>query len=160
MLWCYWLKRKTITDHGIRFCEEARWFEDADFLLRLAAKGATVSVSRHCIYDYFIREASAMRSSPIEARHRCSVMLGCNMLAFAKTVENETIRQSLRRITAVSIAWCIREAADTYAKDLYTYARRRTAFPLALGGSAKQKLQIAVLNIGFNIYRAFCRVLK
>lgn len=160
MLWCFWLKTELIRTYQLRFNEKAKWFEDADFLLRFATYADKVFVTNSNIYIYYIRSTSAMRSSRLEDRHRCGVMLNCKMIEFANQVSNKTKKRALQIVSAISLAWCIREANDSYSHDLYRYAKHHNAFPLEIGGSKKQQLQIFVLNTNFKLFRWFCKLIK
>lgn len=160
MLWQYWLKRDIVIGKNIRFIEWAKWFEDAHFLTCFSAWAKDVYIAPcSVLYHYFLNPEGAMRNSLLKERHVCSVRLGIDIIGKIADFPR-SVRTFILGLQAVSIAWCIREAGDEYAKDLYVECKKANVFPLSISrGSWKQKLQIAVLNLNFSLYRKFCNVL-
>lgn len=160
MLWQYWLKRDIVIRKNIRFIEWAKWFEDAHFLTCFSAWAKDVFIAPcSVLYHYFMNPDGAMRNSLLKERHVCSVRLCIDMI---ERVEDfpKSVRANILGLQAISIAWCIREADDEYAKDLYMECRKAAVFPLSITGTSwKQKMQIAVLNLNYSLYRKFCKLL-
>lgn len=159
MLWQYWLKREIIIKEDIRFVEWAKWFEDADFLLKFTAHCQNCYISPSVLYRYVVNPNGAMRNSLLEDRHKCSVQLGISLLQECHTY-NSSAQKFTEGLLSVSIAWCIREANDSYAKELYKKCKEAHILPLkAYRGKRKQKIQIAILNLNYYVYRLFCKFL-
>jgi hypothetical protein len=76
-----------------------------------------------------------------------------------QNVKNAHLRKALLGRIGISEAWCLRDATDEDARKLYHWSKQNNLFPLTVAGSWKQKLQIALLNVNFRLYRAFCKVL-
>lgn len=160
MLWAYWLKHSIISEYNLKFDERARWFEDAHFLMQFICHIKNVLISPIILYQYRIHEDSAMRNSDIKDRHRCSIMLNANMSSYLKNVDTDkSIKRGIQKFLSISTAWCIREAKEDYAMDLYIFCQKYKMFPLKLSGNWKQKLQIMILNLNFGLYRKLCRLL-
>lgn len=159
MLWQYWLKREIIIKENIKFVEWAKWFEDADFLLKFTAHCQNCYISPTVLYLYVLNPNGAMRNSLLEDRHKCSVKLGISLLQECRTY-NTSARKFIEGLLSISIAWCIREANDDYAKELYNKCKEAHIFPLkTYRGTTKQKIQIVILNINYKLYRLFCKLL-
>lgn len=157
MLWQYWLKREIIIKRHIHFVEWAKWFEDADFLLKFTAHCQNCYISPAVLYLYVLNPNGAMRNSLLEDRHKCSVKLGIALLQECRTY-NASARKFTEGLLSISIAWCIREANDNYAKELYNKCKEAHIFPLkTYRGKAKQKIQITILNFSYQLYRLFCK---
>lgn len=158
MLWQYWLKREIIIKKDIKFVEWAKWFEDADFLLKFSAQCQNCYISPKILYQYTLNPEGAMRSSSLEDKHKCSVQLSILLLKECKTY-NYSTRKFIEGLLAISIAWCIRQANDSYAKELYKACKNAHILPLKSSkGNMKQKIQISILNINYYLYRIFCKI--
>ena len=160
MLWQYWLKRDIVVEKKIRFVEWAKWFEDAHFLTCFSVWAKDVYIAPcSVLYYYFLNPIGAMRNSLRKERHICSVRLCIDMIERVMNFP-KSVRTYVLGLQAISIAWCIREADDEYAKDLYVECKQAGVFPLSINkGSWKQKLQIVLLNWNFSMYRKFCKLL-
>lgn len=157
MLWQYWLKRNIIIKNDIRFMEWAKWFEDAHFLLCFTSEAKNVYITPCVLYYYVFNPTGAMRNSLLEERHKCSIKLSIDLLN--RGGYDKRSQKFVEAITAVSIAWCIREAGDSYANELYASCKSAGVFPLRICGSWKQRLQIGLLNLNFMLYRRFCKII-
>lgn len=157
MLWQYWLKRENIKTWNIHFVEWAKWFEDADFLLKYTAHCQSCYITPTVLYRYVLNPNGAMRNSLLEDRHTCSVQLGIALLKECK-VYSPSARLFTESAVSVSIAWCIREANFINSKKLYLECRESGVFPLrAHKVGLKKKVQITLLNMNYSLYRLFCR---
>ena len=154
MLWQFLLKREIISANHLQFVEWAKWFEDVDFLLQFQcyAHGVYVYADTWC-YRYYVNPAGAMRNSLYSDRLRCSVRLSANLLArqFPDSVSKRFCEDS----ASVSVAWCLREAHGSLAQELYPLVK--PYMPFRLAGTFKQKLQIALLNLSFRLYKSVFR---
>lgn len=156
MLWQYWLRRERIMSCNIRFVEWAKWFEDADFLLKYTAHCRSCYITPTVLYHYVLNPSGAMRSSLLEDRHTCSVRLGISLLKECKAYDLSA-KLFTESIISVSIAWCIREANFVNSKKLYLECLKSGVFPLrAHNVGLKKKLQITILNMNYSLYRLFC----
>lgn len=159
MLWQYWLKREIILQEHITFVEWAKWFEDSDFLLKFTARCQNCYISPGILYRYVLNPNGAMRNSRLEDRHKCSVRLSIALLQECRTYTSSA-RKFTEGLLAISLAWCIREANDNYAKALYKECQEAHILPLNIyRGGVKQKIQITILNINFHLYRLFCKLI-
>lgn len=158
MLWQYWLKREIIIKEQIKFVEWAKWFEDADFLLKFSAQCQNIYISSKVLYQYTLNPKGAMRNSLLEDRHKCSVQLSISLLKECKNY-NLSARNFIEGILSISIAWCIREANDSYARSLYLTCKNAHILPLAVSGGIKQKIQISILNVNYYLYRILCKII-
>lgn len=150
MLWQFLLRKSIILEHGVQFVEWAKWFEDVDFLLHYQCYIHTLSVySKNWCYRYYINPEGAMRNSKYSERLACSVKL--SVQSFRRNCPDQASRIFIEQVSAVSLAWCLREANGVLAKELY--AMVRPFMPLRLAGTWKQKLQIFLLNINFRLYK-------
>lgn len=157
MLWQYWIKRELLIKHDLQFYEGAAWFEDVHLLQRLFCHAHTIRVFANRLYLYRLNPQGAMQNSLLESRHRCSVMLTTDLFHYVTTLSTPPslrLRNALLVQMAVSGAWCVRQAAPSYATELYHSLRAAGLFPLKVGGSCKQKIQIIILNLSFRLYRA------
>ena len=158
MLWQYWLKRELIIKYNIWFMTWAKWFEDSHFLLLFTSKAMNAYISNNILYHYMFNPKGAMRNSSLRERHICSVNLSIDLLN-REGYDKKSLK-FIKEKTAISIAWCIREADDTNSLSLYNLCKKNKVFPLALsGGSIKQKLQILLLNLNYPLYRLFCKII-
>lgn len=64
------MKREFLLDHGVRFAEGYRYYEDYDFLYRLFAVCRSIVITERILYFYILREGSAMSRFTAE-RFRC-----------------------------------------------------------------------------------------
>lgn len=159
MLWQYWLHREIIIKKHIEFVEWAKWFEDADFLLKFTAQCKTCYISPKVLYQYTLNPNGAMRSASLENRHKCSVQLSIELLKECKAY-NLSAKKFTAGLLSISIAWCIREAKKDYAKDLYRACKESHILPLSIyKGNIKQKIQIIILNTSYYLYRIFCKII-
>lgn len=161
MLCQYWLKKNIIKNEKISFVEWAKWFEDAHFLIRFSVSAKMLYIAPlDVIYYYYITPYSAMRGSLLKDRHICNVRLYIDLIKRAMCFQ-KTVRSFVDGWSAINIAWCLREADNNYARDLYDECKRAGIFPLSINeGTIRQKLQIALLNCDFSLYRKFCKVLR
>lgn len=151
MLWQFLLKREIIEANKLQFVEWAKWFEDVDFLLQFQchARNVYVYADTWC-YRYYLNPSGAMRNSRYADRLRCSVRLSVNQLS--RTYPDSASRRFCEESAAVSVAWCLREAHGALAWELYPLVK--PYLPLPLAGTYKQKLQIALLNLSFRLYKS------
>lgn len=156
MLWQYWLRRDIIIQQHIHFIEWAKWFEDTHFLLWFTSKTHNVYISSSVLYYYVFNPQGAMRNSLLEDRHKCSIKLSIDLL---NRGGDKPALKFIKKNVAISMAWCIREAQDSYAKELYDMCKNAGTFPLAISGTLKQKIQISLLNTNFTLYRLFCKLI-
>lgn len=116
----------------------------------------TVLVVPKIFYHYNFRQDSAMRSSCKEDRLLCSIALNISQYRYLKSYSFPTDKRKVAmKWIAISMAWCLRDASPTCAKEFYSKVKASGLLPLLLSDSLKQKIQIAILNTSFNLYRLF-----
>lgn len=150
MLWQFVLKKKIITDNGLHFVKWAKWFEDVDFLYQVLCYANKIYVFNGIwCYRYYVNPNGAMRNSNYSDRLLCSINLSVNMLS--RTFPDARSKKFCESQSAISIAWCLRSADAKLAQELFQVVRKY--LPLRIAGSMKQRIQIALLNISFRLYK-------
>lgn len=150
MLWQFILRKHIIIEHEIQFVEWAKWFEDVDFLLQYQCFIQNVFIyKRKWTYRYYINSDGAMRNSNYSDRLLCSIKLSVN--ALKRIYPDKKSQRFVENLNAVSMAWCLREAKGDEAIKLYNFIRPH--IPLRLYGTWRQRFQIFLLNLNFNLFK-------
>lgn len=154
MLWQFIMKRQIITDNNIRFVEWAKWFEDVDFLYQYLCYVNKIFVFKDdWCYRYYVNPNGAMRNSNYSDRLLCSIKLSTNMLS--RSFPDASSKNFCESQSAISIAWCIRSADKKLAQELFHIVHKY--MPLRIAGTIKQRIQIALLNVSFPLYKKIFR---
>jgi glycosyltransferase involved in cell wall biosynthesis len=159
--WKRWIKRQLVVDHQLQFKPGINFCEDANFMMKVFCYVATVRQVNIPIYSYFIHPESLSGSTySTKVKGFYAAELHIDQYRYLAQVPISTeLRHLFMGQLGVSTAWVLREASDDYARELYELHRRSGLFPLRIAGSWRQKLQIAILNISFPLYRKFCKLL-
>jgi glycosyltransferase involved in cell wall biosynthesis len=159
--WKRWIKRQLLEEHQVRFMVGGRSYEDANFMMKVLCYARTIRHIDIPLYNYFINPDS--QSGGAHSAKKRGFYAAELQIDDFHYVKQAPISLELRRLfigqLSVSTAWIIREATDDYARELYDFHRGSGLFPLRIYGTWKQKLQIALLNLSFPLYRKFCKVL-
>lgn len=159
--WCAIYRRGFLSANGLRYMEGI-YHEDQEYTPRAYCLAKRISYVDRCVYDYYQREGSIMKSvNPRKAKDLLKV--ADSLYAFVgENIERDSVAYDVM-INKVSFAFAqsLRNCGDVSSEELDRY-REKAYYPLSIndGLSTKEKMKYRLINISLGLYMKTYKAFK